>query len=515
MKRSGQGRASKMVNIREILRLSAAGLNQSQIAQSCNVARSTVQDYQRRAQAAGVDYKFAQEMPDDELLGCLGKGQRRKQRRPCDIDYAVVAGELPKKGVTLMLLWQEQVLEAGKDLSYPEFCRRFRAWNARTNYVMRQVHEPGEKLFVDYSGLKVRYLDRETGHEHTAEVFIAALGASSFTYAEATADQTLCSWLGSHQRAFDHFGGTTAAVVPDNLKSGVKDSWWYEPELNRSYQDFAQYHGIAVLPTRTKAPRDKGKVEKAVQEVERWVLAPLRNRTFYGIGEINDAIRPLLAELNAKQMRAYGASREELFRRLDEPALRPLPAVPYEFAQWKKARVNLDYHVEFEKHWYSLPYYYMRQEVWVKATEHLVEVFQNNQRIALHVRSKQAYHYTTLPEHMPPEHAEVRSWTAEKFTAWSKGLGEHTHAFVSHLLTSKPHPEQGFRAVLGLQRLCEKYTAARIEAACMRANHFKLSALRNIRSILENDWDRLPLEEATAERIVLGHANLRGQETYH
>jgi transposase len=515
MKKRKQGRASEVVNIREILRLTAGGVRQTQIAQSCNIARSTVQDYQRRAHAAGLSYEAARGMPDDELRRLLGKGQPRRDRKACDLDYTAIVDELPKKGVTLMLLWQEHVLQAGKDLSYAEFCRRVRDWQGGTSFVMRQRHKPGEKLFVDYSGLKIRYTERETGQEREAEVFVAALGASSYVYAEATVDQSLFSWIGSHCRAFEFFGGVTEAVVPDNLKSGVKDSWWYEPEINRSYHDFAEHYGIAVLPTRTKAPRDKGKVERAVQEVERWVIAPLRHKVFYSLSEINTALKPLLAATNARQMREYGASRKELFRRLDQPELKPLPAVRYEFSQWKKARVNIDYHIEVEKHWYSVPYYHVRKEVWVKATERRVEVFQNNERIALHVRSKQAYSYTTLPEHMPPEHAEVRSWTAEKFLAWSKGIGTQTHEFVSHLLKTREHPEQAFRAILGLQRLCEKYTPLRIEGACARAVYYKLGALRSVRSILEKDLDRLPLEVAPNEYIISEHANLRGHETFH
>ena len=504
-----------MVNIREILRLTAARLNQTQVAQGCNVARSTVQDYQQRATAAGLRYETALEMPDDELLRMLGKSSARKERKPCEIDYGEVARELRKKGVTLLLLWRELVLQQGRHLSYAEFCRRFRVWSATTDYVMRQRYVPGEKLLVDYSGLKIPYRDQETGVELTAEVFVAALGASSYTYAEATADQASASWLGSHYRAFRFYEGLPAVVVPDNLRTGVKESWWYEPEINRSYQDFAEYYGIAVLPTRTQAPRDKGKVEKAVQEVERWVIAPLRHRTFYGTEEINEAIRPLLAELNAKKMREYGASRQELFEQLDKPALKSLPALPYEFAQWRKARVNMDYHIEFEKHFYSVPYYHVRKEVWIKATERCVEVFQNNQRVALHVRSRQAYAYTTLAEHLPPAHAEVKSWTAEKFTTWSKGIGPETQAFVLCLLTSKPYREQAFRAILGLQRLCEKYTPPRIEAACKRANIFKLCALRHIRSILEKGLDSMTLPQPAAELIVHEHANLRGPEMFH
>jgi len=263
--------------------------------------------------------------------------------------------------------------------------------------------------------------------------------------------------LGSHCRAFEFFEGLPVVVVPDNLTTGVKKAWWYEPELNRSYQDFAQYYGIAVLPTRTETPRDKGKVEKGVQEVERWVIAPLRHRTFYGIQEINEAMRPLVAELNLKQMRDYGASRQELFERLDKPALKPLPAVPYEFAQWTKARVNIDYHIEFGKHWYSVPYYHVRKEVWIKATERRIEVFQNNERIAFHARSQRQYAFTTLPEHMPPEHAEVKSWTADKFSAWAKGIGP--------------------------QNSCLRVVSANIEASCRAGVSCNSWSAANVREI--------------------------------
>ena len=385
--------------------------------------------------------------------------------------------------------------------------------DSKTNCVMRQTHCAGEKLFVDYSGLTVRYQDK--GEEKQAQLFVGAHGASSFTFAEATANQKIESWLGSHVRAFEFFGGVPAVVVPDNLKSGVKDAWWYEPELNRSYQELAEYYGFAVLPARPETPRDKAKVEKAVQEIERWVIAPLRHQIFYSLAEVNAAIRPLLLQLNQKQMRDYGASRLELFERLDKAALQPLPARRYEIGRWKVGRVNIDYHVEFEKHWYSVPYYHVRQEIWLKASEKLIEVFQNNRRIAFHPRSNTPYQHTTLVEHMPPEHAAVKSWTKDKFVGWSKGIGVDTHAFVLQLFSSKAHPEQAFRAVLGLQRLSEKYTAPRLEAACRRANHLKLSTVRNIRSILESRTDSIALSPATEETVVQEHANLRGERMFH
>lgn len=515
MKRSKQGRKSGVRNVREILRLLAAGLNQTQIAQSCNVSRAMVQDYQRRAKAVGLEYEAVRELSDEELFFRLGKRGGRKERKPCELAFDEIAREYQKKGVTLQLLWREYVIGQGKDLSYQEFCRRFRSWSMSTNYVMRQGYVPGEKLLVDYAGLKIAYFDAETLERRMAEIFVGTLGASSYTYCEATADQKLYSWLGSHSRAFEFFGGVPSVIVPDNLKSGVKDAWWYEPEINRSYQDFAEYHGIAILPTRVRMPRDKGKVEKAVQEVERWVLAPLRNRTFYSIAEINQALRELLAALNAKRMREYGASRQELFERIDRAALKPLPAQRYEFAEWKRARVNIDYHLEFGKHYYSVPYQYVRQEVWVKATERCIEIFQNNRRIALHARSRREFCFTTLTEHMPPEHAEVKSWNVEKFSAWGKSVGASTAAFVQLLLTKKAHVEQGFRAVLGLQRMCQKYTPERIEATCKRALHFKLHDLRSIRSILEKGLDELELSKPAPERVLQNHTNLRGEQMFH
>jgi transposase len=515
MGRQKRGRRKDVINIREMLRLAEGGFSQTQIAQSCNVARSTVQEYLRHAQVAGLTYKEVQELPDDELLKRLGKEGKRVKRREANIDFARVSDEFRRPGVTLQLLWHEEVQQKGIDLSYSTFCRRFRAWSVSSKVVMHQAYTPGEKLFVDYAGMKIGYVDRISGERKDASVFVAALGASSYTYTEATANEKLPSWLGSHCRAFEFFGGVTAAVVPDNLKAGVKNPWWYEPELNRSYQDFSEYYSTAVLPTRIQKPRDKAKVEKAVQEVERWVIAPLRDHVFYSTGEINDAIKPLLDALNTRRMRDYGASRQELFERLDREALKALPAKPYQFAQWKKARVNIDYHIEFERHWYSVPYYHVRQEVWLKVSEKFVEVFCNNQRITFHERGNEPYRYTTLPEHMPPEHAAVKSWTPERFLAWSKGIGIETHAFVQLLFSIKPHPEQAYRAVLGLQRLSEKYTPGRIEAACLRANHYKLSTLRSIRSILEHDWDRKPLTESIPQTVINAHANLRGATVFH
>ncbi|MCB0322559.1 MAG: IS21 family transposase [Bdellovibrionales bacterium] len=510
-----RGRKTAVINVREILRLAAAGFNQNQIAQSCNIARSTVQDYLRRAEVAALGHEQAKELDDEKLMRLLGKDGQRRLRKDVDIDFEKVAREIQRKGVTLELVWQEEVIQRGFEISYSTFCRRFKSWSKSSSYTMRQDYKPGDKAFVDYAGLTLPYIDGQSAEPRRAQIFVACLGASDKIFAEATANQKVLSWIGSHCRACDYFGGVPAAFVPDNLKSGVRDPWWYEPEVNRSYQDFAEYYQTAILPTRILKPRDKAKVEKAVQEVERWIIAPLRDRIFSSIKEINEAIAPLLRALNTRKMRRFGVSRDELFEQVERSALRPLPPRPYQTAQWKKVRVHPDYHVEFERHYYSVPYYYVRQEAWLKASEKLIEVYVSNQRVAFHRRSFEPYSHTTLPEHMPSEHREVKSWTAEKLISWSKSVGPETLKTSEALLATKAHPEQAFRAILGLRRLSEKYSCHRLEAACRRANHFKLVNVRSVRSILEKGWEKLPLNEAAPDPCVSSHENLRGPTVYH
>jgi transposase len=512
MKRKRQGRVLGMVPMKEILRLRELGFSQVAIARSLQVARSTVQDYVCRADTAGLTYEEALKLCDTEILARLGKGQRRDADKAPEIDYAWVTRELQRKGVTLELLWLEKRAEL--KCGYSTFCRCYRRWEVRQNLSMRQIYKAGEKVFVDYCGVKVPLVDLAGAVVTEAQIFVACLGASSYTFAEATPSQGLAYWLGSHERAFQFFQGVPAVAVPDNLKSGVNQSCRYEPEINRSYQDFAEHYGIAVIPARPDKPRDKAKVERAVQEVERWVLAPLRNRRFYSIAELNDAIKPLLETLNNRTMREYQASRRELFERLDKPALKPLPELSFVFATWKKAKVNLDYHIEVERHYYSLPYYFVHREVWIKVSEKVVEIMLDGKRIAFHERSRVPYGFTTLFEHMPPEHAAVKSWSADKFLLWSKRIGAETEAFVQMLLQKRAHPEQAFRSILGLQRLAQKYGSARLEAACKRANHFKLTTMRNIRFILEQNKDKQPLA-VEPDPAPVSHDNVRGSSYFH
>lgn len=510
-----QGGLLRMAKFREILRLHELGYSQCAIAQSCAVARSTVQDYIRRATAKNLSYDQLSQLSDTEVKDLLGKGKRKASEPSVTIDFARVEVELQRKGVTLALLWQEGLDKGQWQMSYGTFCRRYNQWRVRQQLSLRQVYKGGEKLFVDYCGLTVPVTNPQTGEIILAQIFVACLGASNYTYAEATPTQELPYWIGSHQRALAFFGGVPECIVPDNLKSGVTDPCRYEPGVNRSYQEFAEHYGVAILPARPQKPRDKSKVEKAVQEVERQILAPLRDESFSSFTELNAAIAQGLARLNERVMHGYGISRRGLFEQVDQRALKPLPQQPFVFGQWKRAKVNVDYHIEVDKHYYSVPYTLVAQEVQVKTSEQLVEIFHQHQRVACHERSRVRHRHTTIADHMPPEHLAYKQQSQERFLAWAERIGPATIAQVQAIFKTKAHPEQAFRTLKGLQRLAGRYDPMRLEAACRRANAFGLVGLRRIRTILETQLDRTPLPEPEPASGVSQHANVRGSHYYY
>ena len=515
MGRSGQGEQLPMTKFREILRLHELGYNQSEIARSCVVARSTVQDYIRRATAKGVSYAQVSQLSDSEAQALLGKGQRARGATLEAVDFAPVHQELQRKGVTLALLWQEGIDQQSWSLSYGQFCRRYTQWKGRQTLSMRQTHKAGDKVFVDYCGQTVPVVHPETGEASPAQVFVACLGASHYIFAEATPSQALPHWIGSHQRALAFFGGVPKAIVPDNLKSGVTAPCRYEPGVNRSYQEFAEHYQVAILPARPQKPRDKAKVEKAVQEVERQILAPLRHQRFTSFSQVNAAIRERLTHLNARLMKSYGRSRRELFEQLDQPALSPLPRQPFVFARWKQAKINLDYHLEIERHYYSVPYWFVQREVSVKISAQLIEVFYDHQRIAVHPRSAVAYRHTTLPEHMPPEHWAYKRQSKETFLAWATHLGPHTRQQVEAIFAGKAHEEQAFRTLKGLQSLATRYGPQRLEDACRRANLFGLVGLKRLKAILKTHLDSSPLASPPSPPPSAVHDHIRGSAYYH
>lgn len=503
-----------MRKIKEALRLKAAGLSCRAIARSCLIGKETVWEYLGRAAEAGLSWPLPEGLSEEELesrLFPLGPDTSRKEAA-AEPDWALIHSELRKKGVTRQLLWEEYRLGFPRGYSYSQYCERYRRWTKILNPVLRMPHKAGEKMFVDYAGVTVPYTNRETGDTREAQVFVATLGASSSTFAEAQASQELANWIGGHVRTLEHFGGVPAAVVPDNLKSGVTSACFYEPVINPTYQALAEYYDMAVLPTRVLAPKHKAKVETGVRVVE-LLLARLRNRQFFSLQEINDALRPLMEELDMRVMGHLGKSRRQLFEELDRPALRPLPAVPFEMAEWVWARVNIDYHVGYAKHYYSVPYRYLHKRVEIRATAQTVEVFYKRERIASHVRDDRPYHFTTLPEHRPESHRAVLEWNPERFISWAERTGPLVAEMVRRIIESRPHPEQGYRASLGLMRLGTRYGNARLEAACERALTFGLVSYRGVRNILVAGMDRLKAEK-TSVQPEKPHANLRGPRYY-
>src|SRR5712692_7976643 len=399
---------------------------------------------------------------------------------------------------------------------YTQFCELYRRWLRRRGLSMRQVHHAGDKCFVDYAGQKPRIVELTTGEVTVVELFVAVLGASNYTYAEATRTQQVPDWVGSHHRAFQFFGGVTRAVVCDQLKSGVVVPCRYEPGLPRTYEEFAQHYGTVILPARPAHPRDKPKIEVAVQIVERWILARLRLETFFSLAALNARIAELLVDLNARPMRLYRASRRELFARLDQPALRPLPAEPFVYGEWKvNARVNIDYHIELHGHYYSVPYALIHEHVDARLTATTVELFHRGQRVAAHLRSHVRGRHTTHAAHMPKAHQGHLEWTPSRLTTWARTIGPQTATLVQAILADRPHPEQGYRSCLGLLRLGKRYGALRLEAACTRAVAVGARSYRHVDSMLKHGLDRLAVPEASTQlTLTPAHDHLRGPAYY-
>ena len=423
--------------------------------------------------------------------------------------------ELKRPGVTLVLLWQAYKVLTPDGLQDSQFCQAYRQWAGQLDLVMRQSHRAGETLFVDYAGQTMPVVDPRTGAVQAAAIFIAVLGASNYTCAEATWSQSLPAWIGSHVRAFAALGGVPPVVVPDNLKAAVSRAQRYEPTLNRTDAELAQHSGVAIVPARAARPRDKAKVEVGVQVVERWILARLRHHTFCSLLELNTAIAALLVALNQRPFKTLPGSRQSVFESLDRPALRPLPAQPDEYAEWKLVRVNIDYHVEGDGHYYSVPYALVKQQLEVRLSTQVVAIFHKGKRVASHQRSPLKGRHTTVAVHMPKAHQHYAAWTPQRLGLWAANTGEATAQVVATILASRPPPQQGFRACLGLMRLGKRSGDARLEAAGRRALRIGACSYKRIESILTHDLDQQPFPGPLAAAPVLTHSNIRGAQYYH
>ncbi len=509
-----------MRQVREVLRLKfVGGVPNREIARRVGVAASTVRATIKRFQTAGLVWPLREEMTDAALEARLfaPAGTKQGHRRQVEPDWVETHRELKRKHVTLSLLWDEYIERNPEGYRYSRFCELYRKWEGKLSVTMRQTHVGGDKLFVDYAGDTVPVVvDRLTGETRQAQIFVAVLGASNFTYAEATWTQGLSDWIGAHTRTFAAIGGVPRLLIPDNAKVAVIKACLYEPQVNRTYAEMAAHYGTAVLPTRPRRPRDKAKVEAAVLVVERWILARLRHRQFYSLAELNAAIAELLRRLNEeKPLRRLGRTRRQLLEELDRPALKPLPIDPYVFAQWRVCRVGIDYHVEVDKHFYSVPYRFARAEVEVRLTSRTVETFVKGERIAVHQRSSGNGKHTTVTGHMPSSHRRYADWTIARIRRDAALIGPATVALCDLILEHRPHPEQGFRSCLGILRLARFCGSARLEAAAARAIEIGALTYGSVRSILDHNLDRHAVHPRAADSAPILHPNIRGARYYH
>ncbi len=489
-----------------------------EVARSVGVSPSSVSDAVGRAKAGKLFEWAAVDAIDDvsletRLYGEPGWAGRRGRPLP---DLAYLHTQLRRKDMTLQLLHVEYLEKHRDGYRYTMFCDHYNRWLKKQSPVMRQTHRAGEKLFVDYSGQKPRIVDPHTGEVIEVELFVAVLGASNLTFAEATRTQRVGDWIGSHVRALEYIGGVPQAIVPDQLKSGVTVPCRYEPGVQRTYDELAEHYGTVILPARPSHPRDKAKVEVGVQIVERWILARLRHHTFFSLEALNERIAELVEDLNARTMRVYGKSRRELFEQIERAELGVLPASRFICGEWKLgATVNIDYHVEYDHHYYSAPHTLVREEVDVRATTTTVEIYRHNERIASHLRSYVRAGHTTKPEHMPIAHQKHLEWSPSRIVGWASTVGPETAKLAKTILAERRHPEQGYRSCLGILRLGKKYGHDRLEAACSRALSAGARSYRHVESILKHGLDRVAQGDETPASRMPFHENVRGRNYYH
>lgn len=506
-----------MRKVREVLRLLwGQGRSAREVAKACGLARSSVGEYERRARGAGLSWPLP-ELDDAALEALLFPPPPKLAavERPAPDWHALDKELRSRKGVTRMLLWQEYRAANPTGFGYSKFCLDLQKWRGLQGLSMRQTHLAGEKVFVDYAGASVPIVDASTGEVRDAQIFVAALGASHYAFVEATWTQGLPDWIASHVRMLAFFGGCPEVIVPDNLKAGVTSPHLYEPDLNPTYLEFARHYGLAVIPARVSKPKDKAVVESAVQVTERWILARLRNRTFFSLSELNDAIAGLLVEFNERPFQKRPGSRKSLFDELDRPALSVLPAERYVFARWAKVRVHLDYHVSIDKHHYSVPHQLAKQQLDARITAATIEVFHQGKRVASHARSSRKGGHTTVREHMPPAHQAQAGMTKEKLLAQAAKVGSATSAFMAGVIAERAHEQQAFRSCLGVLRLGKKHGDERLEAACARAVRLGSYAFKSVDAILRNNLDQQPLP-ATEPKATpkVAHVNVRGADYY-
>ena len=507
-----------MRKLREVLRLRLqAGLSMRQIRDSLKLSLGAIQKVTRKAEEIGLDWQAIEQLDDQQLAGQFYPESDIRSSNQFQLpDWVEIYQELKRKGVTKLLLWEEYTQHyPNRCYSYSQYCTLYLDWLKKQRRSMRQTHRAGEKLFVDYAGQTVPIVSSSTGEIRTAQIFVAVLGASNYTFCEATWSQKLPDWINSHVRAFNFIGGVPAMVVPDNLKSAVTKACRYDPELNPSYQQLAAHYGTALVPARPLKPKDKAKAEVGVQIIERWILARLRHHTFFSLSELNVCIKALLKEVNNKPFKQFKGTRQQWFDSIDKPALFPLPKQVYQYTDIKTVKVNIDYHIQYDDHFYSVPHHLVGEKLELHAKEHLIELYFHHQRITSHARK---YHpgMTTVPEHMPVKHEKHHQWTPGRLMNWAKDIGDDVLLWIKTVLNQRQHPEQAYRVCLGLLNLSRGYPAERLNKACAIANKNSLYKLKHIKDILRSNQDQLvPENQESLPTLPQTHENIRGPESFH
>jgi transposase len=507
-----------MRRINEVLRLRfELGLGQREIARACAISQGAVHNYLKKVAAAGISWPLPEGWDEKRVEQALFGERQVIKRLPEQVlpDFPALHSQLLQhRYLTLQLAWEEYRQIHPEGYGYSRFCELYGRWRRKQDVVLRQVHQPGEKGFVDWAGATIPVHDPVTGHVWPAPLFVMVLGASSYTYAEATGDQQLTAWLSAHRHAFEYFGGVPRLLVPDNLRTGVSRACRYDPDLNPTYQEFAMHYAVGVVPARPYRPRDKAKVEVGVQVAERWIIAALRHQKFFRLADLNHAIRELLERLNQRPFRKREGSRASVFAAVERNALRPLPAEPFDMSQWSYARVNIDYHIVFDANFYSVPYTLVQEPVEVRATPTTIEIFHKGQRVASHVRGHGREQVFTQREHRPKSHQAHLEWTPSRMVNWAEQIGPHTAKLLERILAEKPHPEMGYRSCLGIIRLAEEYSSTRMEAAAERAIRTGTCRFQSVKSILKNSLDQQPLPEPPPLSLPPSHDNIRGAEYF-
>jgi len=505
-----------MRKLSEVLRLSLEQkLSCRKIASSCRLARSTVADYLGRARVAGLGWPFPEGMDEERLAALLFPVRTdpgRKERPALPMVY--IRNEMRRPHVTLQLLWEEYRGRTPEGYSYSQYCQLYRDWLGKQTLSLRQEHRAGEKLFIDFAGDTIPIHDPLTGQIRHGHLFVAVLGCSNYTFAEVTLTEQLPDWIDAQVHALEFFRGVPKIVVPDNARAVVSRACWYDPDINLTFQELAEHYGFTVLPARIRRPKDKAKVEGGVLIAERWILAVLRDQKFFSIGEANAAVGVLLNRLNEHPFKKFPGHRKEIYEKMERAVLKPLPDQRYEMAWWKKVVVNIDYHVEVDGHYYSVPYTLIRQELMARYTRTGVELLHKSRRVAVHVRSYLKGRHTTIPEHRAPAHQKYLQWTPERLISWAGSMGPNCGAAAKELMASRAVPEHAFRPCLGLIRLGRRYGNERVDRACCRALKLNIVGYRHIESMLKTGRDKIPLRDEEAPCPVVAHDNLRGAQYY-